>query len=742
MNNPLVFSLLAGIISFSLFVLVNAFLYFKHRDKALLFWAFAWSALVLRNITVLCGVYWGKSGGLLLLEQMLVLGTSAMLLLGVHELMGKRAGRWFHGLFAAAAAWVCAGAVVHIPVPWFYVPTYGIFGAAKIIVGRMMLKNAPPGGVGGRLSGWLLILWGLHTLDYPFLRPLGIFAPWGFIIGGVLGLLTALGLILAYFERVTHDLDVEKDRFHSLFRSQAAPILLLDAGTLEILDANDGAARVYGFRPAELRGMDFGLMSALPRGDFVTGLKVALDAGDGGFLAPQRLRSGELRFVEVFCSPARVDGRAVLFSLVHDVTERILAQDALRESEARYRAVVDQAGVGIVLMDASGVVRTWNPKAEEILGVTADAALGHPIQERDWKVTWEDGKPMAVEDFPSMRTLRTGKPVVDAVLGVRFLSGELRWITVNTTPILMEGERTLRAVSITFSDDTLRRRQEAELRAARRAAEASSEAKSVFLANMSHELRTPLNGIIGMLEILESGTLDPERRRHLTVVLKSSRRLANLLGDILDLSSLEEGRLGLAPAPFAPASLAAALEELFAPAAREGGITLECAVAPDVPPMLAGDEPRMRQILFNLVGNAVKFTARGRVRVEISRLPGAGPEAQRLLFLVEDTGPGISDAQLKQIFEPFVQGEGSYIRQYQGAGLGLSIVRRLVGLMGGSLDVESEEGRGTRVYLVLPFGSCGGQGAAPHTAALPPPSLPRARDRGGPWPARRHGASP
>ena len=726
MNNPLVFSLLAGIISFSLFALVNAFLYLKHRDKALLFWASAWGALTLRNIAVLGGVFWGKGPGQLLLEQMLVLCTSGLLLLGVYELMGKRAGRWFFGLFAAAAAWVCLGERVRIPSFWYYVPTYGIFGIAKIVVGRMMLKSTPPGSVGGRFAGWLLILWGLHTLDYPILRPLGLIAPWGFIIGGVLGLLTALALMLAYFERVKHDLDAEKDRFRSLFSSQAAPILLLDAETLEILDANEGAARFYGFRPAELRGMDFGQMSALPQGDFVTGLKAALDIGNGGFVAPQKLKDGELRFAEVFCSPARVEGRAVLFSLVHDVTERVLAQDALRESEARYRAVVDQAGVGIVLMDASGVVRTWNPKAEEILGVTADMVLGRPIQGRDWMVTWEDGKPMAVEDFPSMRTMRTGKPVIDAVQGVASPTGELRWITVNTTPIMMEGDKTPRAVSITFSDDTLRRRHEAELRAARRAAEASSEAKSVFLANMSHELRTPLSGIIGMLQLLETRALDPEQRRHLSVVLKSSQRLANLLGDILDLSSLEEGRLGLAPAPFAPVSLAADLEELFAPAAREAGITLECAVAPDVPPMLAGDEPRVRQILFNLVGNAVKFTAHGRVRVEISRLPGAGPEGERLLFLVEDTGPGISDAQLKEIFEPFVQGEGSYSRQYQGAGLGLSIVRRLVGLMGGSLDVESEEGRGTRVYLVLPFGPCAGSGRSASLGG-PPPAAPASR---------------
>ncbi|MFP5240248.1 MAG: PAS domain-containing sensor histidine kinase [Acidobacteriota bacterium] len=726
MNNPLVFSLLAGIISFSLFALVNAFLYLKHRDKALLFWACAWSSLTLRNVTVLGGVYWGKGQGLMLLEQMLVLCTSGLLLLGVYELMGRRAGRWFFGLFAAAAAWVCAGEIVHIPLPWYYVPTYGIFGIAKIVVGRMMLKGTPSGAVGGRLAGWLLILWGLHTLDYPILRPLGLIAPWGFIIGGVLGLLTALALILAYFERVQHALTVEKDRFRSLFHTQAVPILLLDAETLEILDANEGAARFYRFRPEELRGMDFGRMSDLTQGDFVTGLKGALDTGDGGFVAPQRLKSGELRFVEVFCSPARVDGRAVLFSLVHDVTGRVLAQDALRESEARYRAVVDRAGVGIVLMDALGVVRTWNAKAAEILGVPAEEVLGRPIRERDWMVTWEDGEPMAVEDFPSMRTLRTGKPVIDAVLGVTSsVSGEGRWITVTTTPILVEGEEAPRAVSITFSDDTLRRRHEAELRQARRAAEASSEAKSVFLANMSHELRTPLNGIIGMLQLLETGTSDPEQRRHLSVILKSSQRLANLLGDILDLSSLEEGRLGLAPAPFAPASLAAALEELFAPAAREAGITLECTVAPDVPPLLAGDEPRVRQILFNLVGNAVKFTARGHVRVEINRLPGAGPQGERLLFLVEDTGPGISDAQLKDIFEPFVQGEGSYLRQYQGAGLGLSIVRRLVKLMGGSLEVESEEDRGTSVYLVLPFGSCAGSRryaahGSPASAVSPP----------------------
>ncbi len=247
------------------------------------------------------------------------------------------------------------------------------------------------------------------------------------------------------------------------------------------------------------------------------------------------------------------------------------------------------------------------------------------------------------------------------------------------------------------------REQVDELETQKIAAEAANRTKSEFLANMSHEIRTPMNGIMGMLQLLGTTKLQDEQRQYVNVALQSSLRLTTLLSDILDLSRIEAGKLQIVGETFALSSLKDAIFDLQSAAAREKGIALHFVLDPKVPRLLVGDEVRLRQIIFNLVGNAIKFTTNGSVTLEISMLGHTRPGQIRVLFCIEDTGIGISDALLDTIFDPFVQGEGHYTRHFQGAGLGLAIVRRLVELMGGGLAIESLEGRGTCAYVSLPF---------------------------------------
>jgi len=248
-----------------------------------------------------------------------------------------------------------------------------------------------------------------------------------------------------------------------------------------------------------------------------------------------------------------------------------------------------------------------------------------------------------------------------------------------------------------------RRAVEAQLITAKEGAEAANKSKSEFLANMSHEIRTPLNGVMGMLQVMEMSPLDDDQKKCLVTARKSSQRLAHLLSDILDLSRIEAGKLVFHETPFRVANLQNALVELFAPAAREKGLDLDFSFGDRMPALLMGDENRLVQILFNLVGNAIKFTGSGTVRVEVAPLPDAAEARPRVLFTVSDTGIGIPGSQLKNIFEPFAQAEGSYTRRFQGAGLGLSIVRKLVKIMHGELCIDSVEGEGTAMYLSLPF---------------------------------------
>jgi two-component system sensor histidine kinase/response regulator len=245
--------------------------------------------------------------------------------------------------------------------------------------------------------------------------------------------------------------------------------------------------------------------------------------------------------------------------------------------------------------------------------------------------------------------------------------------------------------------DQLRALREANLRA-----EEASRAKSEFLANMSHEIRTPMNAILGYVDLLcEAGTTAEERTRYVTTIRNSGEHLLTLLNDILDLSRIEAARLDVQPAPFSPAELAREIVDLFATGARERGLSLVLEVDAATPAAIESDPHRVRQVLINLVGNALKFTHQGGVRVVVrpERAPAVAP---RLRFEVIDSGIGVEPSQIEAIFEPFNQADTSSTREYGGAGLGLTIAKRLAELLGGEIEVESARGKGSLFSLCLP----------------------------------------
>ncbi len=240
-----------------------------------------------------------------------------------------------------------------------------------------------------------------------------------------------------------------------------------------------------------------------------------------------------------------------------------------------------------------------------------------------------------------------------------------------------------------FSDDMV---------AASRAAVAASQAKSQFLANMSHEIRTPMNGLLGMIDLLMRGPLTDEQRRHGETALRSGAVLLDLISGILDFSKIESGKMELDPHPFAPRALAEDLETVLGTQARSKGLALRIALDPAVPPRLVGDAGRLRQVLINLVGNAIKFTAQGAIEVEIRH---TGPAPGALRVEVRDSGIGIPQDSLRTIFDPFTQADGTTTRKFGGTGLGLAIAREFIGLMGGEMGATSTPGEGSVFWFTL-----------------------------------------
>jgi PAS domain S-box-containing protein len=471
----------------------------------------------------------------------------------------------------------------------------------------------------------------------------------------------------------------------------AEAVFMLD-DQARLIWVNQAAHEMLGYASGELVGMN--------AHDIDPGLPLDKWAGYWSRLRERRSLAFEARLrrkddttipVELRSNYLDYAGRGYNYCFVWNITTRLQMERERQRSEEQFRMVWEKSMDGMRLTDAEGRIlrvnesfcRLVGKRREELEGELFPCIYSAEEQQRSLKHYRNRLRERKLEPrFERVQTLWDGRQI---------------WFDLSIS--LLETPAGPVVLSI-FRDISESKKVEKRLQTAVESAETASRSKSEFLANMSHEIRTPMNGVIGMTELALRTALTAEQREYMDMAGQSARSLLSLLDDILDLSKIEAGRLDLSTLDFDPRQLVRDAVRMIDPVARQKGLRLECEVDPAVPSYVAGDPVRFRQIVLNLLGNAVKFTARGWVRMEL-KLDSLMEGDLTLHGLVADSGIGIAPDQQRSIFESFRQADGSTSRQYGGSGLGLAISQRLVNLMGGRIWVESAPGLGSRFHFII-----------------------------------------
>jgi len=487
-------------------------------------------------------------------------------------------------------------------------------------------------------------------------------------------------------KRAEEALRKSEETQRKLFEEARDGIVVADAETGVIVDCNRAAAELIGRDKSELIGQHQTILHPVDeiKGGVSETFRKHIGEEQGQVLEAQVItKSGEIKDVAIKANPLYIDDRKLVQGMFRDITDRKRADERLADAHhmakteaQKLRSMIEGMDEGIVVADANDIITEVNAWFLGKVGLALNDIIGKSLWELHPDAEGTARLRAALEAF------RSGERRESFVVHRELLDMQL---SLRVQPIVGGGH--YRGVILNAIDVT-------DLVEARRAAEIANRSKSEFLANMSHEIRTPMNGIMGMTELALGTELTDEQREYLTTTMQCSNSLLTLLNDILDFSKIEAGKLQLDAIEFQPVEMVEGVMDLLRHHAAEKGLELICDVHPNVPATLRGDPARLRQVLVNLAGNAVKFTEHGEVVVS-AEVESRESRRVVMLFSVRDTGIGIPEDRQQEIFASFTQADGTITRKYGGTGLGLAVSTQIVELMGGSIWVESTVGRGS-----------------------------------------------
>lgn len=527
-------------------------------------------------------------------------------------------------------------------------------------------------------------------------------------------------LALLRYRELVDELNESGERMRALLDAPVDGVITLDADGI-VRSMNGVAERMFGWSERELAGRSFGVLLRPDDAErYGAHLAQFRRTREAGLVGRSRELHGQHRDgrdipLHMTVGHARLREGDVFVCYLADISRYKDMEKALRESEEQFRSLIaNMPGVAYrCLMDEHWTMLFMSDATETLTGYPVTDFIGSSPKRTFAAITHPDDSShnwVRVE-----ASIRSGLPFV-VEYRIRHADGSWRWMWEHGSAIRDESGNVMWIDGVIL-DITERHSMEIELRSAKERAEQAAAARAAFLANMSHEIRTPMNAIIGFSEVMLGETLPDRQRRTVEVISQSARSLLRLLNDILDSARLERGAVELESLDFDIGDLMSQTALTLGVQAQEKGLALKVELDPRLDRFYRGDSLRIRQVLTNLIGNAIKFTGRGEVMVRVERLN------EGVRFAVTDTGIGIAADRLQAIFEPFTQADASMSRRFGGTGLGTSICRQLVELMGGTISVDSTEGEGSTFSFVLPLQS----GSAPATVATPDARLPAMR---------------